>query len=86
MLAATCKSLWDYIKEEGGTFTTDEMMLLGVGNLIAFLVAMLAIKSFISFLTKHGFKIFGYYRIAVGLIILILWALGAFDGVDVGNF
>jgi undecaprenyl-diphosphatase len=86
MLAATCKSLWDYIKEEGGTFTADEIMLLGVGNLIAFLVAMLAIKSFISFLTKHGFKIFGYYRIAVGLILLILWALGAFEGVNVGNF
>ena len=47
---------------------------------------MREIKSFITFLTKYGFKIFGYYRIAVGLIILILWALGAFEGVDVGNF
>jgi len=85
MFAATCKSLWDYHKE-GGTFNGDELMLLGVGNVIAFFVAMLAIKSFIGFLTRHGFKVFGYYRIAVGLAILILWALGFMEGVDVGNF
>lgn len=85
MFAATCKSLWDYHKE-GGTFNGDELMLLGVGNVIAFLVAMLAIKSFISFLTRHGFKVFGYYRIAIGLAILILWALGFMEGVEVGNF
>ncbi|MEI6410955.1 MAG: undecaprenyl-diphosphate phosphatase [Bacteroidota bacterium] len=85
MFAATCKSLWDYHKE-GGTFSGDELMLLGVGNVIAFLVAMLAIKSFIGFLTRHGFKVFGYYRIAIGLAILILWALGFMEGVDVGNF
>jgi undecaprenyl-diphosphatase len=85
MFAATCKSLWDYHKE-GGTFSGDELMLLGVGNVIAFFVAMLAIKSFIGFLTRHGFKVFGYYRIAIGLAILILWALGFMEGVDVGNF
>lgn len=86
MLAATCKSLWDYIDKEGGSFSSDELMLLGMGNVVAFLVAMLAIRSFIAYLTKHGFKIFGYYRIALGLIILILWTLGIFDGVAVGNF
>jgi undecaprenyl-diphosphatase len=85
MFAATCKSLWDYHKE-GGTFSGDELMLLGVGNVIAFFVAMLAIKSFIGFLTRHGFKVFGYYRIAIGLAILILWALGFMEGEDVGNF
>jgi undecaprenyl-diphosphatase len=37
---------------------------------------MLAIKGFISFLTRHGFKVFGYYRIIVGVIILILLATG----------
>lgn len=86
MFAATCKSLYDYVKEGGVSFTSDQMMLLGVGNVLAFLVAMLAIKAFISYLTKHGFKVFGYYRIAVGLIILLLWALGMFDGVAVGDF
>lgn len=50
--------------------------VLIIGNLVAFLVAMLAIKGFITFLTKHGFKVFGYYRIIVGAIILILLAAG----------
>lgn len=86
MFAATCKSLWDYIDEEGGTFSANDLLLLGVGNVVAFVVAMFAIKSFIQFLTKHGFKVFGYYRIAVGVLILILWALGYFDGVNVGAF
>ena len=86
MFAATVKSLYDFVKDEGGTFTSDELMLLGAGNVIAFLVAMLAIRSFIQFLTKHGFKAFGYYRIVVGVIILVLWAMGYFNGVDVGNF
>ena len=43
-----------------------------VGNIVAFVVALLAIKFFIGFLQKHGFKWFGYYRIAAGLILLIL--------------
>jgi undecaprenyl-diphosphatase len=51
-------------------------MLLVIGNFIAFIVAMLAIKSFISYLTKHGFKLFGYYRIIVGVAILLLYYLG----------
>ena len=52
------------------------MMLLGIGNLVAFVVALLAIKSFINFLTRHGFRIFGIYRIVVGGIILLLYYLG----------
>lgn len=86
MFAATCKSLWDYIGEEGGTFTGDELLLLAVGNAVAFIVALIAIRSFIQFLTKNGFKVFGYYRIVVGIIILILWSSGYFDGVRVGDF
>jgi undecaprenyl-diphosphatase len=42
------------------------------GNVIAFIVALLAIKSFIGFLSKKGFKVFGYYRIAAGIILLII--------------
>jgi undecaprenyl-diphosphatase len=56
--------------------TPDKIHLLVIGNLIAFAVAALAIKFFITYLTKHGFKLFGYYRIVVGLAILILLALG----------
>lgn len=86
MFAATCKSLWDYVKDEGGSFSSQQLTLLAVGNVFAFLVAMVAIKSFIGYLTKHGFRVFGYYRIIAGTLILILWKMGYFDGVNVGDF
>jgi undecaprenyl-diphosphatase len=50
--------------------------ILLVGNVVAFIVAMIAIKSFITYLTKHGFKVFGYYRIILGVAILALIAFG----------
>ena len=57
-------------------FNSDNIDILIFGNIVAFIVAFFAIKSFINYLTKHGFKIFGYYRIIVGLTIIILYALG----------
>jgi len=54
----------------------DNIGILLFGNVVAFVVALFAIKSFIRFLTNHGFKLFGYYRIVVGLVILILYAFG----------
>jgi undecaprenyl-diphosphatase len=86
MFAATVKSLYDYVKDEGGTFSSQELGLLAIGNAVAFVVAMLAIRSFIKFLTSNGFKVFGYYRIAIGALILILWASGFFSGVEMSNF
>ncbi|MFN8356490.1 MAG: undecaprenyl-diphosphate phosphatase [Spirosomataceae bacterium] len=71
MFAATAKKGYDYLKE-GYTFSSDQLKLLAVGNVIAFVVALLAIKFFIDFLTKHGFRIFGIYRIVVGLIIIAM--------------
>jgi len=62
--------------ENHEAITSDNIGILIFGNVVAFIVALLAIKSFITFLTNHGFKIFGYYRIAVGLIILILYFVG----------
>ena len=58
------------------TIQPADIKILLLGNLIAFVVAMLAIKFFISFLTKYGFKVFGYYRIILGLILLGLLAAG----------
>lgn len=75
MFAATGKKLYDFYKE-GHVITHDQMNLLIVGNVIAFIVALLAIKSFIGYLNKHGFKVFGWYRIVVGLIIIILLLSG----------
>ncbi|ALJ00329.1 undecaprenyl-diphosphate phosphatase [Rufibacter tibetensis] len=58
------------------SITPQDWQVLAVGNVVAFLVAMAAIKFFVGFLTKYGFKLFGYYRIVVGLIILLLLSLG----------
>ena len=60
---------------DGGTeIIVNNLPALFVGNAVAFVVAMLAIKFFISFVTKYGFKAFGWYRIIVGLAILaLLW-------------
>jgi undecaprenyl-diphosphatase len=53
-----------------------DISVLLVGNLIAFIVGILSIRAFIGYLTLRGFKIFGYYRIAMGILILILVAMG----------
>ena len=58
------------------TITGETIGILLLGNAVAFVVAMLAIKSFIAYLTKHGFIVFGWYRIAIGLLLLILYASG----------
>lgn len=75
MLGATVKKLWDFYKD-GFTFTGDQIKLLAIGNVVAFIVAMLAIKTFITFLEKRGFRLFGYYRIIVGVAIIALYLTG----------
>jgi len=57
-------------------FLGNNLTMLIVGNIVAFIVALVAIKFFIDFLTKHGFKAFGYYRIIVGGLLLILLGTG----------
>jgi len=75
MFAATLKSMYDekdmLLQSEG-----KEWGLLLVGNLVAFVVAFIAIKSFISYLNRNGFKVFGYYRIVLGAILIILLLAG----------
>ncbi len=75
MFAATAFSVFKFYRN-GGAFGNHEITLLAIGNIVAFAVGVIAIKSFISFLTKHGFKIFGYYRIVLGAAILTLYYLG----------
>lgn len=58
------------------SFTADRIKLLAIGNVVAFVVAIIAIKFFIGFLQKHGFRIFGWYRIIAGLILLALISKG----------
>lgn len=71
MLAATGYKLYKYYKDYGG-FSSNDIQQLAIGNAVAFIVALLAIKFFIGFLKKHGFKVWGYYRIIVGIALLIL--------------
>ena len=71
MLGATVKKLYDYYKA-GFEITDHQFNLLIIGNVVGFLVALIAIKSFIGYLTKHGFKMFGYYRIVAGVAILLI--------------
>ncbi|TFG73891.1 MAG: undecaprenyl-diphosphatase UppP, partial [Flavobacteriales bacterium] len=71
MLGATLKKSYDYYNA-GFSLSSEQVNLLIIGNLVGFVVALLAIKTFIGYLSKHGFKMFGYYRIVVGLAILLI--------------
>lgn len=75
MFAAMLLSIYEFFKT-GGSFGQEEITALVIGNIVAFIVAMIAIKSFITFLTRHGFAVFGYYRIILGIVILTLYYLG----------
>lgn len=76
MFAATVYKLGKLFMEGGTAILRDNLSALIVGNVVAFLVALLAIKFFIAFVTKYGFKAFGWYRIIVGAAILILLLTG----------
>ena len=73
MFAATLfKMLKLFMEPAGMEIITNNLGTLLIGNIVAFIVAMLAIKFFISFVTKYGFKAFGWYRIVLGGVILLL--------------
>lgn len=77
MLAATGYKLLKVLLEDGGMeMLKSNIETLIIGNVIAFIVAIIAIKFFISVLTKYGFKSFGYYRIIVGVAIILLMLFG----------
>jgi undecaprenyl-diphosphatase len=71
MFGATAKKLYDYYGN-GFVLSGEQINYLILGNIIAFIVAMIAIKSFIDYLSKNGFKIFGYYRIILGTSLLFI--------------
>lgn len=76
MFGATLYKMYKLLKTGGTDLIMDNMTALVVGNVVAFIVAMLAIKGFIKYVQKYGFKAFGWYRIIVGGIILAMLALG----------
>ena len=71
MFGATLKKCYDYYKD-GFVLTSDQINFLIIGNVVGFIVALIAIKSFIGYLSKNGFKLFGYYRIVVGIALLLI--------------
>jgi len=83
MAAAAAKDIYDYYKElhtQGiaisQLFSGEELKLLVLGNVVAFVVALLAIRLFVGFVAKYGFRAFGIYRIIVGGLLLLLLGLG----------
>ena len=77
MFAATAyKVLKLFLTPNGMEVLSENITALVVGNVVAFIVALLAIKFFIGFVTRYGFKAFGYYRIVVGGLILVMLFLG----------
>ncbi|MDR1763291.1 MAG: undecaprenyl-diphosphate phosphatase [Dysgonamonadaceae bacterium] len=77
MAAASGYKLMKLLMNEGSRqLLVDNINILIIGNVVAFIVAMAAIRFFIGFLTKYGFKAFGWYRIIAGSVILLLLYLG----------
>lgn len=83
MFAATLYSLvmkdWGEQKQKGYEVimaTEENILAFAVGNIVAFVVALLAIRFFIGYLQRHGFRVFGWYRIIAGLILLALVLTG----------
>ena len=56
---------------DGYRFTSDEIMILVIGCVVAFIVSVLAIKFLVAYIKRHDFKAFGYYRIALGAFVLL---------------
>lgn len=69
MFAASAKSLYDVYKEDPSVLVTDNLSTLLMGSVIAFVVALLAIRFFIAYLQANGFRVFGWYRILAGLLM-----------------
>lgn len=76
MAGATLLDLLDLLKEDASWASAHNVLMLVVGCAVAFVVALLAMKWFVGFLTKYGFRAFGWYRIVVGGVILVLLLTG----------
>ena len=75
MAGASLLKLVKYILKVGLVFKTSELIILGIGCLVAFIVSILVIKFLMNYIRKHDFKVFGYYRIILGIIFLLYFFL-----------
>ncbi|MCC6839536.1 MAG: undecaprenyl-diphosphate phosphatase [Flavobacteriales bacterium] len=76
MAAASGYKLLQGWQADHDLFSGEHLGLLLVGNVVAFAVAWLAIRSFVGFLARHGFRAFGWYRIVIGALLLVLLLAG----------
>lgn len=79
MFLATAKDMYDYLNAGNSILASDEISLLLFGNVVAFTVAILAIKFFVSYIVKYGFKLFAYYRILLGILVIVLFRYFGFS-------
>lgn len=63
---------------DGNTLTGTEVIVLLVGCVVAFLISMLAIRFLMDYVKRHTFTVFGWYRIALGVVVLIIWGVQTF--------
>lgn len=71
MAGASLLKLLKYIMKVGFVFNANELIVLGVGCLVSFVVSILVIRFLMNYIRKHDFKVFGYYRIVLGIIVLL---------------
>ncbi len=75
MAGASLLKLLKYIMDVGFVFKASELVILGVGSLVAFIISVLVIKFLISYIRKHDFKVFGYYRIILGILVILYFMM-----------
>ena len=75
MCGASLLKLLKYVMDVGFVFQSSELLILLTGSLVAFLVSMFIIKFLISYIRKHDFKVFGYYRIGLGILVLLYFLI-----------
>lgn len=73
MFGASALKIVKFVKETGGFFSGSELMILLVGMVVAFFVSIVCIRLLMDFVKRHDFKIFGYYRIVLGIVLLAIW-------------
>ena len=78
MLGASAYKVLKYIVKVGVALTSTEMIVLIVGTLTAFLVSVAVIKFLMDFVRKHSFESFGWYRIALGTVVIIYFLIKNF--------
>ena len=74
MLGASLMELKDFY-DSGYGIENNELLILCIGIVVAFIVSVLAIKFLLSYIRKNDFKIFGYYRIVLGIIVIAYFAI-----------